>query len=75
MAFCERCQAEVADAEVVTSDGVASCPRCRGALAPGAPEEEGAPPAPWHFKVLVVGTVIYLIYRLVWFILWLQHRA
>jgi hypothetical protein len=38
-------------------------------------EEEGPPPAPWHFKVLLVGTVGYLIYRLVWFIFWLAGHS
>lgn len=38
-------------------------------------EEEGPPPAPWHFKVLLVGTVGYLIYRFVWFIFWLTGHA
>ncbi len=31
--------------------------------------------APWHFKVLVVGTVGYLIYRLIWLIFWLTGHA
>ncbi len=38
-------------------------------------EEEGPPPAPWHFKVLLVGTAGYLIYRLVWFVFWLTGHA
>jgi hypothetical protein len=38
-------------------------------------DEEGPPPAPWHFKVLLVGTVGYLIYRLIWFIFWLAGHA
>lgn len=38
-------------------------------------DEEGAPPAPWHFKVLLVGTAGYLIYRLIWFIFWLTGHA
>lgn len=48
------------------------------ALADGAEaqeDEEGAPPAPWHFKVLLVGTAGYLIYRLIWFIFWLTGHA
>lgn len=31
--------------------------------------------APWHFKVLVIGTVGYLVYRLVWLIFWLTGHA
>ncbi len=38
-------------------------------------EEEEVVPAPWHFKVLVVGTVGYLIYRLIWLIFWLTGHA
>lgn len=38
-------------------------------------EEEGPPPAPWHFKVLLVGTAGYLVYRLIWFVFWLTGHA
>jgi len=37
--------------------------------------DEEHPRAPWHFKVLLVGTVLYLIYRFVWFIFWLTGHA
>ena len=37
--------------------------------------EDGPPPAPWHFKVLLVGTAGYLVYRFVWFIFWLTGHA
>lgn len=37
--------------------------------------EEEAPAAPWHFKILVVGTIGYLIYRVIWFGFWLTHHA
>lgn len=40
----------------------------------GAAAEEHVP-APWHFKLLAVGTVLYLIYRLIWFIFWLTGHA
>jgi hypothetical protein len=36
---------------------------------------EDRPPVPWHFKVLLVGTVLYLIYRLIWFVFWLTGHA
>jgi hypothetical protein len=55
------------------------CPACGSALASaGAPEEEEEeihPKAPWHFKVLVVGSVIYLGYRLYQGIGWLIHHG
>lgn len=39
-------------------------------------EEEGeAPPAPWHFKLLLFATAGYLVYRLIWFIFWLTGHA
>jgi hypothetical protein len=38
-------------------------------------EGEEAPRAPWHFKVLLVGTAGYLVYRLIWFIFWLTGHA
>lgn len=37
--------------------------------------EEEAPPAPWHFKVLLFGTAGYLIYRLVWFVFWITGHG
>lgn len=50
-------------------------PRPAAPAAPPAETDEGPPPAPWHFKVLLVGTVGYLLYRLVWFIFWLTGHA
>jgi len=47
-------------------------------LATGEDDERGDEEpikAPWHFKVLVVGTVGYLIYRLIWVIFWLTGHA
>jgi len=41
----------------------------------GADEEEAPVKSPWHFKVLVVGTVVYLGYRLYQGIGWLIHHA
>lgn len=41
----------------------------------GEAEEDEHVKAPWHFKVLAVGTVGYLIYRFVWFIFWLAGHA
>jgi hypothetical protein len=39
-------------------------------------ERAAAPPrAPWHFKVLLVGTAGYLVYRLIWFIFWVTGHA
>ena len=49
------------------------CPSCGDVL--GEDEEEVHPKAPWHFKVLVVGSVGYLGYRLYQGIGWLIHHA
>ena len=38
-------------------------------------DEEPRTRAPWHFKILVVGTVGYLLYRLYQGIGWLVHHA
>lgn len=39
------------------------------------PDADAPPRAPWHFKVLLVGTAGYLVYRLIWFIFWLTGHA
>lgn len=53
------------------------CPACGTALGQGGhePDEEVRPKAPWHFKVLVVGSVGYLGYRLYQGIGWLIHHG
>jgi hypothetical protein len=71
----------------VTKDG--ACPTCETVLAtkgslrsearslglPGPGEQEGDPPkAPWHFKVLVGATTLYLVWRAVQGIDWVAHR-
>ncbi len=57
------------------ADGNPRCPDCDGVVVPTGDAEEGPPKAPWHFKVLLVGTIGYLIYRAVWFVGWLRHHA
>jgi hypothetical protein len=69
--------------------GTSECPTCGGSLAtstsgepavapagPGgpAPTEEKAKGAPWHFKLLVVGVTIYMVYRIYWLIEWLPKH-
>jgi hypothetical protein len=56
------------------------CPNCGAELGQetGEEGEEGEeihPNAPWHFKVLIVGSVVYLGYRLYQGIGWLIHHA
>lgn len=53
-----------------------SCPACGSHVDPDQEAEEEPPvKSPWHFKVLVVGTVVYLGYRLYQGIGWLIHHA
>ena len=40
-----------------------------------ARKADGTPKAPWHFKLLVVGVTLYLLWRLVQGIVWLSHHA
>ena len=59
-AWCESCREWRQDAE---------CPACGQDLADAEP-----PPVPWHLKLLVVATVLYLGWRAVHAILWLIGR-
>jgi len=60
-----------------------ACPTCGAALeSPPSPprpdgmrtEAEARPRAPWHFKMLLVATVVYLGYRLYQGVFWLAHH-
>ena len=44
------------------------CPTCGKVIAPPSPK------APWHFKVLLVGLVVYLGYRAIQGVEWLAHH-
>lgn len=59
MPFCEEC-AKYFTPNALTPTG--DCPRCGRRLDDGEPIDE---PTPWHFKLLVVLTVIYLVWRFV----------
>ena len=65
MPWCEQCEASVEDDEV-TEDG--TCPVCRGELGERRP-------VPWHFKLMIVASVIYLGYRAFQGITWVVHHA
>jgi hypothetical protein len=64
--YCESCRESV----VPGSPG-GECPHCGGELT----DADAPPRAPWHFKVLLVGTAGYLVYRLIWFIFWLTGHG
>jgi len=81
---CEQCgkQVEADEVEAFPSDPCDDsdrCPACGTKLAgedeAAQEEEEEHPKAPWHFKVLVVGSVGYLGYRLYQGVGWLIHHA
>jgi len=53
------------------------CPSCGAVVEDEDEGDEGdaRPKAPWHFKVLVVGTAVYLAYRVYQGIGWLVHHG
>jgi uncharacterized paraquat-inducible protein A len=65
MPWCDSCH-EIIEETDQTTDG--RCPACDEPL-------EERRPVPWHFKLLLAATVIYLTYRLVQGIIWLTHHA
>ncbi len=54
------------------------CPTCgaelTGPAAGGGPAEEKQK-APWHFKLLLVATAVYLAYRAVQGVVWVAHHV
>ena len=58
-----------------------ACPTCGATLESPPPRGDGTqteaqarPRAPWHFKMLLVATVVYLGYRLYQGVFWLAHH-
>ena len=67
---------EGAETAVSGTDQPDRCPSCGEVVAPVPEDDEEVPVRPpWHFKVLVVGTVVYLGYRLYQGVGWLIHHA
>ena len=66
MPWCDDCN-KYFKTPALTPAG--ECPACNKVIAKPRPK------APWHFKLLIVGTSGYLVYRLVWFIQWLPHHT
>ena len=90
MPWCDECSRQIEDDELVAGQRAAPlpqtptrapvapdrCPTCGAVVSePEGDEDEPHPRAPWHFKVLVVGTVVYLGYRLYQGVGWLIHHA
>ena len=77
--WCDTCD-RFYNPNSLRADG--SCPACGRrvadpAMAPTAVDEEPAPEptgAPWHFKLLVAATVLYLGYRLFQGVLWVAQQ-
>jgi len=63
MPWCEECAKYMAPS-AMNDDG--TCPTCgKPVEAPAPPDEEEDEGAPWHFKLLVVALVAYLVWRIV----------
>ena len=71
--WCEHCAAHIGRDLAEDNDG--RCRSCGGELREAAEGDEERPTAPWHFKVLVIGTLGYLVYRLIWFVFWLTGHG
>ena len=65
-AWCEHCQSSVEDEEL-TDEG--ECPQCGTVL------RDERRPVPWHFKLMLVATVIYLGYRTYQGVGWVVHHV
>lgn len=70
--WCDTCD-RFYNPNTLRPDG--TCPTCgRPAAAAAAEVDEATTGAPWHFKLLVAVTVIYLGYRLLQGVAWVaQH--
>lgn len=66
MPWCEECDRFVTPTSL--GDGGA-CPKC-GNVVDGVAAEDEDVPVPWHFKLLLVVTVIYLGWRAVQGVAW-----
>ncbi|HET7488340.1 MAG TPA: hypothetical protein VFJ85_10455 [Acidimicrobiales bacterium] len=75
MPWCEECSRFLTPTSMGPGGECPSCGRVVAAEAePASGEEEEAPHAPWHFKLLLVATVLYLGFRAVQGIVWLIGR-
>ena len=63
MPWCDDCS-KFWNPTSLRDDG--SCPTCERVIA----VEEAPPKAPWHFKLMVVAVVLYLLWRIVQLVGW-----
>jgi hypothetical protein len=68
MPWCEGCS-RFLNPNTLRSDG--TCPTCEGLVADPKQQAAARTKAPWHFKLLVAATVIYLGFRLVQMLGWI----
>lgn len=62
MPWCEECS-KYWTPNSMTDEG--KCPRCGAHIADSVAATDDEEKAPWHFKLLVAGVVIYLAWRLI----------
>jgi len=65
---------EAGDPEAETVEAPAPAAAATGPTADKAPPGQ-AVGAPWHFKLLVVGVTVYMVYRIYWLIEWLPKHV
>ncbi|MDP1803868.1 MAG: hypothetical protein Q8K72_01755 [Acidimicrobiales bacterium] len=71
MPHCDTCD-RFYNPNTLDADG--SCPTCGRPLADPTPGGVDEPGAPWHFKLLLGATVLYLGFRFVQGIAWVGHH-
>lgn len=74
MPWCETCD-RFYNPNSLRADG--TCPTCGrhvGSNAVAATVEDAPPATPWHFKLLLLATVLYLGWRLVQGIVWVAEH-
>jgi len=73
--WCETCD-RFYNPNTLEADG--TCPTCGRQVADtseaGRSEEGSTPGAPWHFKLLIAVTAVYLSYRLFQGVVWVGHH-
>jgi len=68
---CDTCE-RFYNPNTLRPDG--TCPTCGRPLAEPAGPDAANGGAPWHFKLLLAMTVVYLSWRLVQGLVWLGHQ-
>lgn len=72
MPWCDTCD-RFYNPNTLAADG--TCPTCgRSVAEPASVTDAPSGGAPWHFKVLVGLTALYLGYRLFQGVLWVAHQ-